>query len=830
MTIGSVFIAHYRETDGATQPLSQHLLAVAARTRNLSRKLGLAQAGELLGLLHDLGKYSSEFQAYLKSAVGLLDQDTDEDFVDAKGLKGKVDHSTAGAQVVWRELSKHGQLGEVVGQILALCLASHHSGLIDCLTSAPNSFGENAFTRRMTKPVERTHLLEAMAQADETVLLRVRALLSDPATIACVRDAIGNILTTNPARSDKTPVTQQQIGLLVRFLFSCLIDADRTDTADFERPGLSGLRSHVGPFEWSVLVSRLESHLEKLQPTIPIDDLRREVSDHCRDAASRGKGVYSLTVPTGGGKTLASLRFALRHANAHGADRVIYFIPFTSIIDQNAGEVRRILEPSGIEPSTVVLEHHSNLTPEGENWRAQIRSENWNAPVIFTTNVQCLEALFASGTRSARRMHQLTNAVLIFDEVQTLPLNCIHLFNNAINFLVDQCGSTVVLCTATQPLLDKVDSAKGAVRIPAGNELMPDVRILFDKLRRVEVTNRREPGGWAPERITALALEEAARVGSCLVVVNTKEAARTLYRLSEGQTDASIYHLSTNMCPAHRKEVLAEIRLGLDPLAPKQILCFSTQLIEAGVDMDFGSVIRFAAGLDSVAQAAGRCNRHGRRPTGRVHVINPRDENLERLADIRIGRDIAARVFDDFDEDPGRFDGNLLGPQAMEWYYRNYFFARAGDMDYSVSSNTLGHDDTLLNLLSVNSMAVHEHGQRTGQEPALYLRQSFMAAARAFKSIDAPTRGVVVPYGKEGHELVVDLCAAFLPEKEFKLLRRAQQFSVNVFPHVLDRLVAVNAVREVAEGTGILILNSQYYSPKFGLSESPVAEMEFLNG
>lgn len=581
--------------------------------------------------------------------------------------------------------------------------------------------------------------------------------------------------------------------------------------------------------DWDVLISRLEKHLATFGDR-PIDRLRQDISNHCRDAASRSKGVYSITVPTGGGKTLASLRFALHHAKVRRMERVIYFIPYTSIIDQNAGDVRRILEPEGSMPGSVVLEHHSNLTPENQTWRGKLLAEDWDAPVVFTTNVQFLETMFGAGTRGARRMHQLANAVLVFDEVQTLPVNCVHLFNNAINFLVDQCGSTVVLCTATQPLLNQVDSDKGSLRMPPGNELMPDVKSLFDKLNRVEVMDRRKPGGWTHDEIVSLALEEAVRTGSCLIVVNTKEAARTLYRLCEGKTSAAVYHLSTLMCPSHRKEVLDKVKAHLAAELPAPVLCFSTQLIESGVNVDFGSVIRFFAGLDSVAQAAGRCNREGRRVTGRVHVVNPGDENLDRLRDIRLGRDSAARVLNDYEDNPDRFDRNLIGPEAMTWYYQCYFFARSEEMDYPVSPQLLGHRDTLLNLLSVNSMAVDEYGTRNGHKPDFYLRQSFMAAARAFKAIDAPTQGVIVPYGAAGRAITADLCSAFAPDKEFELLHRAQQFSVNVFPHVLDRLTRAGALWEILEGTGILSLDSRYYSPEFGLSETPVSEMEFLNG
>lgn len=824
---GNKFIAHYRETSGEEQSLATHLQGVAEKSASFANKVGLPRQGEIIGLLHDLGKYSDEFQAYLKSAVGLLRQDEDEDFVDAKGLKGKVDHSSAGAQHVWAELSKQGQLGQIVGQILSLCIASHHSGLIDCLTSNPSRPVEDAFTKRMNKLDSRTHLEEAVEKADEAILARARELLAQPEMLKGIQSGIGRILLTTPDKNDKSIVAQQQIGLLVRFLFSCLIDADRIDTADFESPKQAKLRMHGSYASWELLIGRLETHLASLQPRHQIDKLRKDISAHCLESAPRNKGIYTLTVPTGGGKTLASLRFALHHARKYEMDRVIYVIPFTSIIDQNAKVARDILEPEGTTPDSVVLEHHSNLTPEAQTWRAKILSESWNAPVIYTTSVQFLETLFGAGTRSARRMHQLANAVLIFDEIQTLPINCVHLFNNAINFLVDQCGSTVVLCTATQPLLDKVDANKGAMRIPKGNELMPDVKQLFDDLKRVEVRNRRKPGGWTMDEIAELARDETATTGSCLVIVNTKRSAQTIYRLCNGQDVVPVYHLSTNMCPAHRKFILAEIRERLERKEPT--LCISTQLIEAGVDVDFGAVIRFAAGLDSIAQAAGRCNRHGIRETGIVHVVNPQEEDLNKLSDIKIGRDKAERVLDDYEENPGRFANNRIGPEAMTWYYENYFFARAGDMAYSVSAQELGHDDTLLNLLSVNSQAKAAYEKGNGQAPNIYLRQSFMAAAKAFKAIDAPTRGVIVPYAKAGRDIIAQLCAAYLPDKEFDLLRQAQQFTVNVFPNILERLMKAGAVQEIQEGTGILFLTDpRYYSLEFGLTDSPEGKMEVL--
>lgn len=827
-------IAHY--TNGRAQHLSEHLRGVASLARTFAGKIQLAEHGELIGLLHDLGKYGSDFQHYIQSAVGLLNQDEDEEFVDASGLKGKIDHSTSGAQFIWDELVNRGMLERTTGQILALCIASHHSGLIDCLSSAPNKPTEDNFSKRMRKSNDKTHLQEALDKADKTLLDEARRLLNTPEITMSIQSWIKRLYDKTPGvdpnEKAESPVTQQQTGLLVRMLFSCLIDADRIDTADFEHPGRARQRLRGSYTSWETLITRLEAHLAGFTPTQPIDALRQDISRHCLEAATRDKGIYTLTVPTGGGKTLASLRFALHHAAKHQLDRIIYVIPFTSIIDQNAEIVRCILEPEGTVAGSVVLEHHSNLTPEEQSWRGKILSENWDAPVVYTTSVQILETLFGAGTRGARRMHQLANAVLIFDEIQSLPVNCIHLFNNAMNFLADFCKTTVVLCTATQPLLDRVDASKGAIRIPPGNELMPNKRQLFDDLKRVEVLNRRKPGGWTQEEIATLAFEQIEAVGSCLVIVNTKKAAQAVYRLCRGHPRAAVFHLSTSMCPAHRKAKLSEIRQRLDATPPLPTLCISTQLIEAGVDVDFASVIRYAAGLDAVAQAAGRCNRHGRAKQGLVHVVNPcpEDENLGMLLDIRIGRDKAEGVLNDYEAAPDKFGKNPIGPEAMAEFYRNYFFARAGEMSYSVSRDTLGRDDTLLNLLSRNTLAVGDYAKtHHRQPPQIHLRQSFMTAAKAFKAIDAPTRGVIVPYGKEGKAIINTLCAAYLPDKEFDLLRRAQQYSVNVLPNLLEALTKAEVLKEIQEGTGILYLaDPRYYSEAFGLSDTPEGLMEVL--
>ncbi len=809
------------------QTLSDHLYGVARLGRSHAGKVRMADHGEILGLLHDFGKYSDSFQNYIRSALGLLNPDIDEAYVDSAHLKGKIDHSTAGAQFFWRKLNDGNPLERILAQVISLCLVSHHSGLIDCLNTDIQGITD-AFERRINKSDEKSCFSEVVAKAD--VLMRIREILDGDGLVNPFEATLKAIFEKLPEKKQDSIVFHFQLGLLVRFLFSCLIDADRQDTVDSEKKQSAQLRQNGCYLPWDVLIDRLENHLTGFEiPKSGVNRIRADVSTHCLSASERQPGLFSLTVPTGGGKTLASLRFALHHAKRERFDRIVYVIPFTSIIDQNASVVRGILEVGEEDCGKVVLEHHSNIGAEKQSWKEKLLCENWDAPVVYTTMVQFLETFFGGGTRGARRMHQLANSVVIFDEIQTLPIRCVHMFCNAVNFLTEICGSSVVLCTATQPLLGKVDPLKGALNLSDKNEIMPNVQQLFDGLKRVSVQDVRKPSGWSEEEIASMALDEVAISDSCLVVVNMKRSAINLVNLVKQTSDVACFHLSTGMCPAHRKKILAKIREQLASKNPIPVLCVSTQLIEAGVDIDFGSVIRYAAGLDSIAQAAGRCNRHGERAQGRVFVVNLSDENIDCLKDIAIGKEKSDRVMNDFKDNPERFGKDLIGPVALDWYYQNYFFGRKADMDYPVAGKDLGRTDTLLNLLSSNSLAVAEFQRVNKRSPAIFLRQSFMTAGRLFKSIDAPTQSVIVQYGVEGKSLVADLCGSFDVEKQFGLLKTAQQFSVNLFPHEFKKLEEQGAVFPVQAETEIFYLDRKYYSDQFGISMEPVNEEEFLH-
>ena len=827
-------IAHWRQRDETPQALLTHLLEASELAEGFAAKVGLPEIGKILGLVHDFGKASAIFQKYLRSGEGLINPDEDEDYVDYKAYKGKIDHSTAGAQLVWSKLAGRGQEGKFLAQFLALALASHHSGLIDCLK--PD--GKNEFKRRIEKPDEDTHFSEAR-QKLPMIERQLDEILAQP-----IEQRFFAKVSQEMKESDDSKETLWfKRGLLARFLLSCLLDADRLNTADFEWPENEATRNYNNYISWDILIDRLEKKFtEFAQQTAQmevgsrawdVNQLRAQVAQACLDAAVKPKGIYQLTVPTGGGKTLASLRFALHHAREHSneqekIERIFYVVPYITIIDQNAKDVRKVLndvDENGKPLGKIVLEHHSNFVPPDDTRRRHsLLSENWDAPIVFTTQVQFLEALFSAGTRDARRMHQLANSVIIFDEVQTIPIKITHMFATALRFLVHNCGATVLLCTATQPPLDKLPNEYRSLTITPDQKIIQNEAELFEKLKRVEVHDERQPGGMTNAEIVDLAKRALQEKGSVLIVVNTRAMAQALYQEIKARNLAKTYHLSTNMCPAHRLDKLEEVKAKLEANEP--VICVSTQLIEAGVNVDFGAVIRSLAGLDSIAQAAGRCNRHGvREGLGSVWVVNPQEENLARLPDIKTGVEKAQTVLDDFRNAPEPYGNDRIGLKAIEEYYRYYYQVRKNEMDYPVSpTSPVGRDDNLYNLLARNTQSVDAYQRIHQTAPDIFLRQSFQSAGRAFHVIDSVTRGVVVPYG-EGETVIADLCSVPELDKQYKLLKKAQQYSVNLYDHQFEKLSKIGAIQEVQRGAGIYYLDKQYYDADFGWSDEPVNSM-----
>lgn len=801
-----------RSVNAEIQALATHLVESSYFAGKFASKLDQELAGRILGILHDFGKYSGAFQGYIRKATGLVDPDIDEQGENYNTL-GKVDHSTAGAHYIQRLLTNPeiGPIGPVCAQILATCIASHHSGLINIVS--PDSSKGAVFKKRMDKSDELVHLDESIDQADATILQRIDAM----ATQQLVSEMRQKLKTVSDRKYSKT-VRAFNYGFYTRFLFSCLIDADRISSAEFENKHYKKLRLEAPQKpDWNIPLQRLETFLGKLKPRNKIDEIRSDISFQTLKRAFGPKGIYTLSIPTGGGKTYTSLRFALAHAKKHKLDHIFFIIPFTSIIEQNADEVRRIISRNS-DRTDWVLEYHSNLEPDKQTWRSKVHAQNWSTPIVFTTMVQFLEACFSGGTRQARRLHPFANSILVFDEIQSLPINCVHLFNNALNFLCDHAGTSAILCTATQPLLQTTDEEKGRLTLVESHELVPDVPKLFNVLERVKPNDYTKPEGWSLDMITELLIKLYTERGSCLVIVNTKKWAKNLYVACKNLIpEEHLFHLSTNQCPQHRKTIINTIKQRLSSDNHQPTVCISTQLIEAGVDIDFSDVVRFLAGLDSIAQAAGRCNRNGlQREKGNLYIVNPANESINTLPDIKEGKSITrSRILTEFSEE------ELLSPNAMETYFDYYFTRRSDVMDYPIKTG-VAINNTLLNLLA-------ENPTNEFRKTKNLLNQSFMAAGKAFKAIDAPTHSVIVyytsQYSKDGgsESLINELLSIdpdLEPKKYYALLKAAQQFSVNLFPQDYETLINEGAIHSSENGL-ITYLDHHYYDPNFGVTTSP---------
>ncbi len=532
-----------------------------------------------------------------------------------------------------------------------------------------------------------------------------------------------------------------------------------------------------------------------------------------------------MSAATGAGKTLSSLRFALTHAAEYNMDHIFIIAPYTSILDQNATVIRDILEKDEPENS-IVLECHSNVLKEEDSEARMTRTlltETWNVPVVITTMVQFLESLFASGTQKIRRMHQLARSVIIFDEIQTLPSKCTYLFNLAVQFLADVCQSTVLLCTATQPAFETLDKMY-ALPLKPEHEIIPDILQHFNEFKRVDVIDKTIPGGYTASGLCDFILEKLKTTRSLLTVVNTKPQALELYTRLKSQKNVfdELYHLSTNMCPAHRRSVIKQIEKAL--AARKRVVCISTRLIEAGIDISFDCAIRLSAGMDSVAQTAGRCNRNGTLTddeghpvSGKTYIVNMKGERLGSLEELKLGQQKMERILREYAAVPERFGSTLLNPDLIKRYFTYYFSdLPAATLAYNVNGI---RRDTLIDLLSTNkeSKDAFLRCAYFPREKTPFFRQAFKTAWKKFEVIEDNTVGVIVPYA-EGKTIIGKLFSFELRTAEdykrcYGLLKKAQQYTVNVFYSKLQDYLEKQCVRELplSQNMSVYIAADGYY-------------------
>lgn len=832
--IHTSYIAHIREADGQIQTVQEHLLAVQDYAEQAGAKIGFRYFAGLTGLLHDLGKNTEAFGTYIQQAVSSTNT------VDAP-RRGSVDHSTAGGRLIHSRYHHKSAKTEhkYTAEWLANCIISHHQGLRDYISPDRNSPYLERVEYRELKQYE---------DAVEEFFRHVPPEKLDDLFARATEEFKRYVLFIKQHRLPPIVST-----LLLKYIFSCLIDADRTNTRLFEEgksddPGTfsqtaDSTHKHRDFFQssYKVLISHLHDLNESREANQDIQRLRQAMSEQCERAADRPSGTYTLSIPTGGGKTLASMRYALKHALETGKHRIIYIVPYTTIIEQNAAEIRRILGHDDL-----ILEHHSNIVDDqddertaeddGEVYKTRDKSlklarDHWDSPIIFTTMVQFLNTFFGSGTRNVRRLHRLVNAVLIFDEVQSVPVHCISLFNSALNFLQAVGGSSLVLCTATQPALDFV---KNELRLSSNPEMIEELGEVEKCFRRVEIVDlvTGSPSGWEAEKISDFLREQMDEVNNALVILNTKTAVRKLYQQLKDADwvraqEIRIVHLSTNMCGAHRKDVLSGEHTGLihslarESLERERVICISTQLIEAGVNISFECVIRSLAGLDSIAQAAGRCNRHGRDPLRKVYIIRCADEVLTRLPEIRIGGEMTEDVLREFH---GQSE-QLLSAKAMRLYFEKYFSMVKHKMQHPIPEL----EQNLFDLINANAYYKDSYNKQNGIQADLKNTAAIATAERYFEAIQSNATPVLVPYGK-GTRLILDLNGEWPPgsDRLGDLLRQAQLYTVNIHKHELERLYKSGDAYPLLHGQA-WALRDNAYSLEYGLTLEDEGEWDFAS-
>lgn len=731
------------------QTLEEHLENVAHLAKGFAKKFSAEQWGYCAGLLHDLGKASESFQAYLLN-------NAKESDVEPQQTRG-TDHSSAGAQIA---VARYG----LAGHILAYCISGHHAGLLDAVDKLGYGASLEGRLKKSLDPCRYLHIEPLLPKELGTPLILERAFERCSSSEAAF-----------------------SASMFVRMLFSCLVDADFLDTERFLDARQASQRPSWPDSILKEIAQACDLFVEQdLSPSRSrIGKERQRIRTACLQKAELPPGFFSLTVPTGGGKTLSSLAFGLRHALSNGLQRVVYVLPYTSIIEQNAEVFRRVTRPlvdrGIVDP---VVEHHSNISEERDTIPSRLASENWAAPIVVTTTVQFYEALFSNRPSQCRRLHNISRSVVILDEVQKLPVDYLKPCLMALRGLTTDYGTSVLLCTATQPSFHKREDFEIGIEIPPDKELAPDPPRLYTLLRRAKVEHL---GKVSDVELVGL----AAKNNQSLIIANTRRHARILFEeLKDSCRYEQVFHLSAAMCPEHRSSILGEVFERLKQDEP--CLVVSTQLIEAGIDIDFPVVFRSMAGLDSIAQAAGRCNRNGREPLGTTYVFRSEHEGSERF--LRETAQVASELMGA--EDKEALFEDILSLEAVEHYFRLYYWTQRDRWDSRRILDEL-------------------HLQNKEDLPFLF---NFRSISERFRLIDESQKPVVIPWQEQGIQLcrrLEQIPGGVLVPRD---LRRAlQRYTVQVRKRLWDQHVYSGDIRLVNEQYPVLAAPDIHYHDSLGL-------------
>lgn len=799
--IDSPFIAHIRKKDRAIQTVAEHNDGVAKLAYDIGSLYGIGSLSSLGGRHHDDGKNTQEYLAYIKAASA-----------GENVARGSVVHSTHGALFVNNLASnREGLIAKLSAEMVRTAIMSHH-GLRDCIsTDGRLSFSE------ASKRIKSDGSYCAVERIVNECYRKSEVESEFVAACAEVKDIRAKI--NEFCRSVECHVSPHfYCAMYERLLTSILVDADRTDTACFEDATESAMPPSSEDLKtmWKSYLNTCETKImalqDKKEPST-LDSYRVEISKACADFDGGANGVFRLVAPCGAGKTLAALRYALQTAERYSKKHIFYIAPFNSILEQNAGEIAEY-----IGDIDAVLKHHSNIVFDSDNGedekKYKLLTENWaQSPVIATSAVQFLDTLFAGKMSNVRRMQALGDSVIIIDEIQALPIKVLKLFNAAMNFLAHFCNAAIVLCSATQPQLDKLKNYK----ILTPKSIISDEEKYNPVFKRVQIEDCSKGNGFSVKEAADFILEQAQGVKSILAIVNTKPVAREIFEyihdISKNSIGYRLFHLSTNMCPAHRSATLSEICACLkDEDNQKTVICISTTLVEAGVDISFERVVRSLTGLDSIVQAAGRCNRNHETECGAVSIIYLEEEKIGRLNYLREAQEATRVIFYNIRKNPKQYPGGALSRAAMDEFYEQYYRSlQKKEMAFPLK-NDLEH--TIIDLLTNNPSGWK---QCSHSEP-VYLKQAFKEAGDAFTVIDdIGKQDVIVEYNCDALHHIEQLQSAPLISDKKGELRYLQQFTVQLSKDAMQKIG--KGVR-FEENPGVYILEKPYYDD-LGVNDSP---------
>lgn len=783
--------AHIRKVDGKKyiQTVEEHCHGVAEIAAELLSDIRLEKTAYLAGIIHDLGKFSENFKNYIEKAAD-----------GEKVQRGSVNHTFAGVRFL---LEKHSYkqlsgFSDIVLEILAYAVGAHH-GLFDCVDDNNN----NGFTKRIQKEgidylnAAQEFLKICCSKQDIEDLLKQSEKECLP-----VFNEIEKLADNSDAKIQNTQITFY-IGFLARLILSAIIEADRSDTSQFMNGYSEKTVKNISEI-WINCIKNVEQKLSTMPLDKPINKTRAQISALCAEAGNLESGIYRLNLPTGAGKTLTSLRYALHHALKHNKKRIIFTMPLLSIIEQNAGIIHDY-----IGNEELILEHHSNIVETDENDELDKREllvESWDVPIIITTMVQLLNTLFAGKTANIRRMQALCNSIIVIDEVQTVPDKMLSLFNLALNFLAKICNTTIILCSATQPCFEKTiypldKSVKDLITLTKEQETV---------FKRVRLEYKGEMDCEELANFAAGILEEN---NSLLLVCNTKNEAAVMFNLLCSKLkDVKAFHISAGMCTAHRKETIKEMQEALENKQQK-VLCVSTQVIEAGVDVSFARVIRLLAGMDNIVQATGRENRNrefdGLAPG---YIVRLKGEFLKGLSEIEAAKNAAANLLVKYKNNPQIYDDDLMSAKAVNEYYKSlYENVKSGYHDFYIESVR----DSILNLMSCNE---NVDSGKIPEYNKYFMHQALKTAGGLFTVFDESSIDIIVPYNR-GIEIIQEVFA--VGDKDYEklkaVLKEAKLYTVSLFKYQKIKLEEQGALIFVPNA-GVYILQDGYYDELTGLN------------